>query len=280
MLALAAFPLLIGLVTPPAELAARPPSTVTILDVRPRDEYRAGHIPGAIRIDWSDFRDGWGRTGKLTDDLDDLARELAADYGVDARRPVVVYGNARNGWGEEGRIVWMLAYLGHPDVSLLDGGFAAWVAAGGATSTADEEALPAEFTARPDPALRATAGDVDRARHGPAVVLDVRTREEWNGATPYFEARGGHIPGARHLEWKDLIAADGHFDPDAARERLRELGLAAPQPVITYCTGGVRSAHTWVLLRALGFTDVRNYDGSWFEWSADDSRPVASEPRP
>lgn len=276
MLASAVLGLALGLVTPPQALAARPTGSVTLLDARSRSEYRSGHIPGAVRIDWSDYRDGWGRTGKLPTDLGRLAEHLA-ELGVDDRRPVVVYGRANDGWGEEGRIVWMLAYLGHPDVALLDGGWQAWLDAKGAISTRDEEPRSGRFTARPDPALRATGDDVEAARHGAGIVLDVRTEEEWRGATPHFEARGGHIPGAVHLEWKELLDSHGRIDAERARARLRSVGVDPARPVITYCTAGVRAAEAWVLLRALGYTDVRTYDGSWYEWSADDRRPVSRE---
>ena len=276
MIAAPALALALAFMTTPAELAARPAGTVTVLDARSASDYRAGHLPGAVRIAWTDFRDGWGRTGKLPDNLDDLARQLAA-YGIDSGRPVVVYGNANRGWGEEGRIVWVLAYLGHPDVRLLDGGWNAWLESQQAVSTAPSRPLSAHFVARPVAGLRATADDVERARHGAATVLDVRTRAEWNGATPYFESRGGHVPGAVHLDWKELLDASGRLDPEAARAKLRAAGLEPTRPVITYCTAGVRAAEAWAILRALGYSDVRNYDGSWFEWSADERRPVSRE---
>lgn len=276
MIAAPALALALAFMIPPAELAARPAGTVTVLDARSAGDYRAGHLPGAVRIDWTDFRDGWGRTGRLPGDLDGLARRLAT-FGVDSDRPVVVYGKANQGWGEEGRIVWMLAYLGHPDVRLLDGGWSAWLEAQQAVSTAAVRPLSAHFVARPVAGLRATADDVERARHGAATILDVRTRAEWNGSTPYFEERGGHVPGAVHLDWKELLDASGRLDPEAARARLRAAGLEPTRPVITYCTAGVRAAEAWAILRALGYSDVRNYDGSWFEWSADDRRPVSRE---
>jgi len=266
----------LNLVTTPGELASRAAGSVTVLDARPAGDYRRGHVPGAIRIDWTDFREGWGRTGKLPRDLEGLARRLAG-FGVDANRPVVVYGNARKGWGEEGRIVWMLAYLGHPQARLLDGGWEAWLDAKQPVSVADERPLTGRFHAVPQTALRAGVADVEGARRGGGVVLDVRSDAEWRGATPYHEARGGHIPGAVHVEWKELLDRRGRLDPDAARARLLAAGVKPADRVITYCTGGVRSAEAWVILRALGYAEVRNYDGSWFEWSADASRPVSHQ---
>ena len=266
----------LALLTQPAELAARPPGAVTILDARSASEYRRGHVPGAVPIHWADFRDGWWRTGKLPPDLQALASSLAR-FGVDEDRPVVVYGKARDGWGEEGRIAWMLAYLGHRDVSILDGGWPAWLESSLPISRSSDRPLVGHFVAHPVPGLRASADDVAALRRGAGTVLDVRTLEEWRGSTPHFEARGGHVPGAVHLEWKDLLDARGRLDPDLARARLRAAGVDPTQPVITYCTAGVRAAEAWILLRALGYSDVRSYDGSWYEWSADDARPVSRE---
>jgi thiosulfate/3-mercaptopyruvate sulfurtransferase len=262
--------------TTPSELMARPPGTVTVLDARGVLDYWRGHVPGAAPIRWWAYRDGWLRTGRLPGDLDRLARQLGA-LGVDDRRPVVVSGRARDGWGEEGRIAWMLHYLGHPDVRVLDGGFRAWVSAGGAVSRAGARRLPGAFSARPRAGVRATADDVARAaRGGEGVVLDVRSEREWSGATPYFEARGGRVPGAVHLEWTELLDAEGRVDRSGrALARLAALGVTPDRPVVVYCTGGVRSSEAFVALKALGFADVRNYDGSWWEWSADPSRPVA-----
>ncbi|MEO8197249.1 MAG: rhodanese-like domain-containing protein [Thermoanaerobaculia bacterium] len=266
----------LAFVAQPSELAARPAGSVTILDARSTSEYRRGHVPGATAIDWTDFRDGWWRTGKLPEDLAALASNLGR-YGVDDARPVVVYGNARDGWGEEGRIAWMLAYLGHPEVSILDGGWPAWLEAGLPVSRSSESARPGHFVARPVAGLRASAEDVEAMRQGAGTVLDVRTAAEWDGATPHFEPRGGHVPGAIHLEWKDLLDARGRLDPALARARLRAAGVDPARPVITYCTAGVRAGEAWVLLRALGYADVRNYDGSWYDWSADERRPVSLE---
>jgi len=162
-------------------------------------------------------------------------------------------------------------------VRLLDGGWEAWLEARQPISVAGEEPLPGRFRASPIAALRASAADVERTLRGGGVVLDVRSDEEWRGATPYHEARGGHIPGAVHLEWKELLDRRGRIDPDAARARLLAAGIKRSDRVITYCTSGVRSAEVWVILRTLGYAEVRNYDGSWFEWSADTSRRVIRE---
>ena len=273
MLAAALLALTLGWIVPAEEAVALPQGSVTILDARGGCDYRAGHVPGAIRINWMTYRRGWFRSGKLPKDLDALARKMAK-LGVDQDRPVIVIGGGREAWGEDGRIVWMLAHLGHEDVRQLDGGWDAWVAAGGPVSKKKERALAATFAARPVASLRASKSDVASAKAQGVVLLDVRTTKEWNGARPYWESRGGHVPDAVHLHWKDLLDEKSRLDP-AAKEKLEALGVKTGTPVITYCTGGVRSAEALVVLKALGFTDVRNYDGSWYEWSADKKLPVA-----
>jgi len=276
------------------DLASAGESTarITVLDARSGSAYHRGHVPGAIRIEWKDFRDGWGRTGKLSPDFEKVARRLEA-LGVDGRHPVVVYGAAREGWGEEGRIAWMLAYLGHARVRVLDGGYRAWIAAGGSASRDRSATPPGEFTVRVNPTVRANLADVAAAvgvAHGTAVsathasapasiprtvVLDVRPRDEWDGARRYWEPRTGHIPGAVRFEWRELLDAEGRLRPHSELlPLLAQRGITPDRPIIVYCTGGVRSAEAFWMLRVLGFDRVRNYDGSWYEWAFDKSKPA------
>lgn len=285
MIALLAFGLALGTVQPPfASVDAAAESLrggATVLDARSRAAFKHGHLPGAVRIDWEDFRDGWGRTGRLDDDDRRLARKLSA-LGVDDTRAVLVYGASREGWGEEGRIDWMLEYLGHREVRILDGGYEAWRAEGRPTETgAQHPAREGHFTIRRDASLRAELVDVKRELgDGKTLLLDARTLAEWNGATPYFEARGGHIPGARSLEWKELLTADGRVRPGSEiRQRIASVGAGTGTPIVVYCTGGVRSALAWAALRAAGFRDVRNFDGSFWLWAQHREVPVETQGR-
>jgi thiosulfate/3-mercaptopyruvate sulfurtransferase len=254
---------------------------VVVLDARAPGDYAAGHIPGAIPIRWTDFRAGLLRDGRLPADLNDTARRLAA-IGVDERARVLVCGDPRTAWGEEGRIAWMLRTLGHPQVALLDGGCTAWREAKRPWTREPHAAPPAQFRARPVPSLRASAEDVARAIGDPkgAQLVDTRTPAEYGGANPHFEARGGHVPGARSLWIGQLVNADGRYLRGAAlRAELVRAGIDPKRPVIAYCTGGVRSALLTELLRADGI-DARNYDGSMWEWSADPKRPLTKGSTP
>lgn len=260
------------------------PDRITVLDARAARDYTRGHVPGAVRIDWTAYRDGWGRTGRLPTNVQALAARLGA-LGVDETRPVIVYGDARDGWGEEGRIAWMLRYLGHRDVRVLDGGMAAWRTAGGALSRDRVRPRAGRFTARLNGAVRASIDEVAAVvglAPGPfgatmqrAILLDVRPRDEWDGARHYREPRAGHIPGAVRFHWRDLLDETGRLRArDTLLPLLAALGVTTDRTIVVYCTGGVRSAEALWMLRALGFTDVRNYDGSWYEWSSDRNRPA------
>ncbi len=233
--------------------------------------FRSAHLPGAVRIDWKDYRDGWGRTGRLPPDLTSLGGRLSR-LGVRDDRPVLVYGDVVAGWGEEGRIAWMLAYLGHPAVHVLSGGISAWRAAGLPVERGSGASPPVgTFRVRLQPALRASRDDVLRASTtGAAQFIDVRSAKEFAGATPYFEARGGHIPGALSLPWQRLFDDAGRaLPPERLKAVLQSAGISPGRPLILYCTGGVRSAMAWAALRSAGVAQAQNYDGSFWEWAAD-----------
>lgn len=258
-----------------ARLQALRSQGVTVLDARPGDGYATGHLPGAQHSPWERFVDG-DRTGLLSADVARIGRELAR-LGVSTDRPVVVYGQWDQAWGEEGRIYWMLEYLGHRDVHVLEGGIAAWQRAGHALSSEVPSVGHGDFVPRPRPELRATAAQVQQAlERGDAVILDIRTLAEYDGLTPHGSERGGHIPEAVHYHWRDVFGEGGALLPrDQVRTRFAELGIGDDTLVIAYCTGGVRSGFIYAVMRWAGYSQPRNYDGSWWEWSSRRELPVA-----
>ena len=215
----------------------------TVLDSRSRVDFYRGHIPGAQRVDWRIGTVGGLLSGKLGEP-GGVATAFAA-LGVDNQRAVLVVGAWEEGWGEEGRIAWDLAYLGHGDVHLLRGGAGVWR---GPWEYLPTSASPGHFTAHPRPELRA---DIASIQGGSVTLVDVREPEEYAGKAAYGEARGGHIPGAISRPWKPLV------------EGRAEIPFG---PLVTYCTGGVRSAMAWVYLSDAGYP-VANYDGGWWEWA-------------
>lgn len=245
----------------------------TLLDARGRETWAESHVEGAVPVDWEAFTpDEQSSRGTLLGDDEQLERRLEA-LGIVDDRPVLVVGKSGAGWGEAGRIVWMLRTLGHGAVGWVDGGHAALVEAGASTKEGADDADTSgegrfDVKRREDwsidrSTLRAIYRDED------VVLVDTREPREYRGETPYGESRGGHIPGAKHLYFKELLGEDGRLEsPSTIREMLAERGIEPGDRVVTYCTGGVRSAWVASVLVDLGFDDVQNYAGSTWQWAA------------
>jgi thiosulfate/3-mercaptopyruvate sulfurtransferase len=235
--------------------------------------YDTGHIPGAVKIDWHmDLND------PVTRDYVDGAAfgELLASKGITRDTTVVFYGDNHNWWAAYA--LWVFTLFGHPDVRLLDGGRARWVAEGRDLTTDVPERVRVEYplVERDDSQIRAYRDDVLRHIEGGRPLIDVRSPQEYSGELLHMpdypqegSLRGGHIPGAGNVPWKRAANDDGTF---RSAEELRaiyvdEQGLSADDDIVAYCRIGERSSHTWFVLRhLLGFERVRNYDGSWTEW--------------
>jgi thiosulfate/3-mercaptopyruvate sulfurtransferase len=164
-------------------------------------------------------------------------------------------------------------------VRLLDGGVAAWVAAGNPLTTEEPAVTAGDFTARPGglPVLDA-AGAARLARQG--VLLDARAAERYRGETEPIDPVAGHVPGGRSAPTTANLAPDGTLlAPDALRARFAEMGVAGGVAVGAYCGSGVTAAHE-VLALAVAGIPAALYAGSWSEWVSDPSRPVATGPQP
>lgn len=253
-----------------AELLAgdRPP---VVLDVRienGRDdgpaEYAAGHIPGAVYVDLPTQLQGRrsGYSGnRPVPEIDQLQAD-ARSWGIRTGDPVVVYDNVAG--TKAGRAYWVLRWAGIADVRLLDGGYAAWVAAG----------LPVSVeTPRPAP------GDVV-LRPGSLPVLDADGAAEYAAAGALYDARGpaqfdaGHVPGAVSAPTRDNLDPSGLLrDEDSLRKRFAELGIDGSRPIGLYCGGGVAAAHQAAVLHSLGI-ETALFVGSFSAWSSDPARPV------
>lgn len=250
--------------------AARP----LLLDLRPPEEYAAGHIPGAIHVDL------WGVSLIDTDPAPLKAfmwmiEHVLAVHGVDATVPVVVY-DEQSGV-RAARAFWFLEYFGHPSVRLLDGGFKAWTGAG-LPVTRDAAPPPkSEWTGTREERTLATWREVRNALgSADAVILDTRTDEEHAG-TLVRARRGGAVPGAVHIEWTRNLAPTGEFKPAAELKQMYEdAGVTPDREVIAYCQGGYRAAHSYLALRLLGYPRVRMYIGSWKEWGDREDLPIES----
>jgi thiosulfate/3-mercaptopyruvate sulfurtransferase len=247
--------------------------------------YDTKHIPGAVKIDWHlDLND------PVTRDYIDGARfaALMSSHGISRDTTVVLYGDRNNWWAAYA--LWVFSLFGHPDVRLLDGGRAAWLAEGRPMTRAVRTPEPSEYpiVERDDSRLRAFKDDV--LAHLGKPLIDVRSPGEYSGELLHMPdypqegaLRGGHIPGAANVPWAKAAADDGRF---RSRDELEQIyldgaGLTQGDDVVAYCRIGERSSHTWfVLTHLLGFENVRNYDGSWTEWGNAVRVPVVQGTRP
>jgi len=244
-----------------------------VLDLRPAEDFAWGHIPTAVHVDL------WGVSLIDTDPAPLRAFMWMIDHvlnlhGVSAETPVVVY-DEQSGV-RAARAFWFLEYFGHPDARMLDGGFGAWTRAG-LPVTRDAAPPPrSTWSGDPQPSTIATWRDVkERLDRPDAVILDTRTDEEYSGAMARAK-RGGAIPGAVHIEWKNNLTPAGEFKPASELRAMYEsAGVTPDKEVITYCQGGYRAAHAYLALRLLGYPRVRNYTGSWKEWGDREDLPIA-----
>jgi thiosulfate/3-mercaptopyruvate sulfurtransferase len=236
------------------------------------DLYEEGHIPGAVKLHWRD---------DLQDQIErDLVEreafeQLMGRLGISNDTTVVVYGD-RNNWFAA-FAYWYLKIYGHEDVRILDGGRQKWVDERREMTTEAPSPTPAAYSAKErDESIRAYRDAVRTSLGaGGKALVDVRSPQEYSGellAPPGYEQegaqRGGHIPTAQSIPWASAVRDDGTFKPaDELRQLYDGKGVSADKAVTAYCRIGERSAHTWFVLRELlGYSDVRNYDGSWTEW--------------
>ncbi|NJN86147.1 MAG: sulfurtransferase [Leptolyngbyaceae cyanobacterium SL_7_1] len=245
----------------------------TLLDARGSNAWNRGVLENSIGVTWQQFsQQEHPHKGKLLEDEAVLTQKLR-EIGVFNDRPVVVVADPANGWGEDGRIVWMLRTLGHRQAVLVDGGYQALVEQAVPVVAQGETiaSTPGDFIIR-----RTNQWEVDQAElrrlmnANNIVIVDVREPREYQGQTPYGESRGGHIPGAIHLYYRDLLDEQGNLRSRQELLALLQQHNITPDQelqVISYCTGGIRSGWFTAVLTDLGFR-AQNYAGSIWEWSA------------
>jgi thiosulfate/3-mercaptopyruvate sulfurtransferase len=239
--------------------------------------YAAAHLPGSLYVDLD--RDlcaaKTGRNGRHPLPEQRAFANTVAAWGVVPGRQVVALD--RQGGMYAARLWWMLRWLGHAEAAVLDGGFAAWLAAGGEAATSPGSATPAApYPERPP--LVASLSAVELAsRLGRSSLLDARSPERFRGDKEPIDPVAGHIPGALNRFHATNLAPSGRFKPAA---QLREeftalLGTRAPGELVHSCGSGVTACHNLLAMEHAGLGGSLLYPGSWSEWSADPARPVA-----
>ncbi|MBE0446727.1 MAG: sulfurtransferase [Actinobacteria bacterium] len=240
---------------------------VIIVDIRPAEDYQAGHIAGAINIEVDKLQT---KSNAILHPVSKV-EEILGSSGIDGSKELVLYGEGKE---KAFLALWMLDHLGTSNVRVLDGGIEAWKAANG-KMTSDARALPATtFRANPDPARYATTQQVLDSTKDPNVqIVDVRTPDEFKGED-IRSLRGGHIPGAINIPYEENFQGEGTvLKPLDELEKLYAAKLDKSKNIVVYCQTGTRSTNTYFILRELGY-NVRNYDASWIEWGSNFSLPI------
>ena len=243
---------------------------VVLIDTRPPQEFWAGHLPAARHFDLFPFH-YYDTSPKLIREFTEQMEWIFSALGITGQETVVFYENDAGMRAARG--AWILEYLGHPAVKLLDGGIKA-LRNPQLTTTADP-VTPYPFKASVRPEILASFEDVFEHLGNPGTrLLDVRSEAEYYGENVRAK-RGGAIPGAINRDWVLNLDAQGKFkSPAELRTAFSQLGFSPDEEVIAYCQGGYRAAHAYYALRLAGFTKVSNYLGSWGEWGNREELPI------
>ena len=255
---------------------------LVIIDLRGRAAYEfGGHIPGAVHTTWHDYSDPDAvAKGLLDPDLKRIEKRLQS-LGINQNSEVVIYSNPFDNWGDEGRMFWMLEYLGHKNLKVLDGGWVKWIEERRPFEHGAVRTAPGTFTVVPVASaiiMKDELKGIVRKSHPTTTLVDARSLEEYLGKEVSGIPRPGHIPGALHVAWNGFLNPDATVkDLLAIKTQLDLKGLNPAHDTVCYCTGGVRAGWLYFILRLAGYEHVRNYPGSWWEWSRDFACPVEKD---
>jgi thiosulfate/3-mercaptopyruvate sulfurtransferase len=247
---------------------------ILVVDLGRAETYRQLHVPGAVFLDYGQIIAMNRPVMGLLPDDESLQRIFSAT-GISRDTHVVAYDD--EGGGKAARLLWTLECAGHERMSLLNGGLHAWANEGHPHNNTPVTPASADYTVDHNDTPCADSRYIMQHLEDENVgLLDVRSAEEFSGLKRFAE-RGGHIPGAVNMDW--TVAMDQQrnlrFKPDAELlQTLADIGVTPEREIITYCQTHHRSAHTYIVLRHLGFPKVRGYHGSWSDWGNNPDLPV------
>lgn len=245
-------------------------------------EYQQAHIPGAVYAHLDEHLSGPiipGQTGRHPLPEVELFAQTLSSWGIEANTQVVAY-DAAGGDLAAARLWWMLRWLGHEAVAVLDGGWAGWQRQELPTRSGVESRPARSFSPQPRPELVVTAAEVETVRSNPIFRLfDSRSEAAYHGEGPSYDPIGGHIPGARSAPRTENLDSTNAFRPKAELQvRFQTLlGDVPAERTIFYCGSGVTAAHNVLALQHAGLGEARLYVGSWSDWILDSNRPIARE---
>jgi thiosulfate/3-mercaptopyruvate sulfurtransferase len=243
-----------------------------------REQYVAGHIPGAVFVTLAHdlAAPRTGRNGRHPLPAPGVMAATFASLGIGDATQVIAYDQDAGAYAS--RLWWMLRYLGHDAVAVLDGGFAKWTREGRDARDGVETRPAATFTPRLRNDMRVTVDEAAARLGDPSVLLiDARSPARFEGQPDPLDTVYGHIPGARNRFYRDNVAADGTLRPagELKGDFERVLGNRSPGEAVMYCGSGITACHNLLAMEHAGLAGSRLYPGSWSEWSADPERPIA-----
>jgi thiosulfate/3-mercaptopyruvate sulfurtransferase len=242
------------------------------------EAYQSGHLPGAVFLDLerdlsSPVRDNrvGGRHPLPNPEI--LAQKLS-NLGIGNSSFVVAYDDPSSGQGfYAAHLWWLMRWLGHDQVAVLDGGLPAWLEAGGKLETASPLLKNATFIPRVRPEMVVDAAQV-AARTSSAALLDSRAAPRYRGEVEPLDWKAGHIPGAVNMDWAESLSANGTFKPILEQQK-RFGALEDSTEVLVYCGSGVSAGANMLALELAGVTNAKLYAGSWSDWVSNSSNPIA-----
>jgi thiosulfate/3-mercaptopyruvate sulfurtransferase len=240
-----------------------------------RRAYYEGHIPGAVYAHLEYDLSGWktGSNGRHPLPSPRIINATFGAWGIDAGKQVVAYDDSGSDSGSA-RMWWMLRYMGHNAVAVLDGGWQAWQAEGRPAEAGMIIRAPATFTGEPNSDWLVEA---DALLTSGLTLIDSRSPTRYRGEEEPIDKIPGHIPGAKNIFWSGALGPDGRFLPaDQLRERFQQvMGSTPPDQFVFYCGSGVSAVTNLLALEIIGLPGAKLYAGSWSEWISDPSRPIA-----
>ena len=238
-----------------------------LIDTRSFQEYSNGHISNSVNLDLFSFH--WIDTSKEgVSSFNQQFKKIFSQVGVSEEKTVIFYDNVSGMLAARG--VWLLEYLSHHNVSMLDGGFTKWKNEERKWDTTPIAYKPTNFSAKPNPKVLAGFEYVSD-NLGKITILDARSNAEFDGKL-VRAARGGHIPTSTNIDWSENITKDGTFKNNEEFSKLYQ--MPKDTEIVTYCQGAYRAANTFLALKKIGFTNVKVYLGSWGEWGNKPELPI------
>lgn len=247
---------------------------IRIVDTDISEKYQNSHIPGSVNVVDNYYKTSADDRTHIQDP--EKFSETMGNLGINNNSLVIAYDRSAGLYSL--RLLWALNYYGHSNAKILDGGYQKWFYEGKKTTKILPKFPFSKFNIHMNKDLIAKKDEVINALDDSQIqILDVRSDDEWNGINKRGGPRGGHIPGAIHIEWTNFHTK-GEIPAlktaNEIRDILSKTSFSKNKKTITYCQGGIRAAHTFWILKLIGLDHVKNYDGSWREWGNDFSCPI------